>query len=151
MSISPERRFAVLYRDSFRCVYCGRDSTKVELEADHVEPKAHGGADDTWNLVAACRGCNRAKRANFNTFFNLPPAVKDRLRHDYSVDQKASEFIFGLSMNTVRCKACFGYYTKLKWSLDVFEEAERYHRIISCSDCGEVKIYRDEFQSQLQA
>ena len=55
-------RFAVLERDNFRCVYCGRTAAEARLEIDHVHPRNKGGADLVSNLVAACFECNRGKR-----------------------------------------------------------------------------------------
>ena len=40
------------------CAYCG--STK-NLTLDHVKPKAHGGKDDSKNVICACRTCNHDK------------------------------------------------------------------------------------------
>lgn len=50
-------RKAVLERDSYLCVYCGRDATT----ADHVVPKALEGKDEMSNLVASCLECNGRK------------------------------------------------------------------------------------------
>lgn len=57
-------RIAILERDGYRCVYCGRTSADVELQVDHVTPRATGGSDDATNLVAACFDCNNGKRDN---------------------------------------------------------------------------------------
>jgi 5-methylcytosine-specific restriction endonuclease McrA len=57
------RRFEVLMRSGFRCVYCGRPAGEVELHVDHVTPKARGGTDNPANLVAACAECNFGKGA----------------------------------------------------------------------------------------
>jgi len=58
---SKRRRFAVLQRCGFACVYCGRRSPDVELHVDHVTPLARGGNHDEGNLVAACVDCNLGK------------------------------------------------------------------------------------------
>ncbi len=48
---------AILYRDSHRCVYCGKKADSI----DHVHPKSLGG-EHTWeNLVASCKPCNQKK------------------------------------------------------------------------------------------
>lgn len=52
---------AILERDGYRCVYCGRTSQETPLEIDHVEAKARGGSDQSTNLVTACRDCNAGK------------------------------------------------------------------------------------------
>jgi len=58
-------RFRILERDHFTCRYCGRRAPLVELEIDHVRPRARNGTDKDSNLVAACVDCNRAKRDKF--------------------------------------------------------------------------------------
>lgn len=42
-----------------RCYWC--DVAGVELEVEHLEPRAAGGTDDPSNVVAACRWCNAAR------------------------------------------------------------------------------------------
>lgn len=41
------------------CFYCGRASSR--MEADHLIPIERGGTNIWWNLVPACRSCNRKK------------------------------------------------------------------------------------------
>lgn len=59
-----EMRAYILKRDQHTCAYCGEDANEV----DHVIPVAHGGTDDEWNLVAACRRCN-LKKSDKNMVF----------------------------------------------------------------------------------
>ena len=47
----------IFNRFNNKCVYCG---SKAE-EIDHVIPRAKGGTDSTYNLVASCRSCNEKK------------------------------------------------------------------------------------------
>ena len=60
----PYRRLAgfsrrgVLARDGFRCQYCNKPAESI----DHVVPRSRGGPHTWDNVVAACHGCNRAKR-----------------------------------------------------------------------------------------
>jgi hypothetical protein len=61
MSIPIRLRIAVLARDGYRCVYCGRRPPDVQLEADHVVPRAQGGTGTDTNLVSACQDCNGGK------------------------------------------------------------------------------------------
>lgn len=61
--VSKRLRFAILKRDGFACLYCGRRPPEAELEVDHVRPRSRGGSDDPSNLVTACRECNRGKAA----------------------------------------------------------------------------------------
>lgn len=54
-------RLVVLDRDGHVCRWCG----DVATEADHVVPRALGGADlDINNLVASCKQCNAGRTAN---------------------------------------------------------------------------------------
>jgi 5-methylcytosine-specific restriction endonuclease McrA len=41
------------------CIYCGDECE--ELTADHIKPKTKGGQTAHWNLVGACKNCNRSK------------------------------------------------------------------------------------------
>ena len=54
-------RWAVLERDGFACVYCGRRPPEIVLHVDHMLPRSKGGADSFDNLVAACQDCNLGK------------------------------------------------------------------------------------------
>ena len=50
-------RSFIFSRSGGKCVYCG---AKAE-EIDHVIPRANGGTNSTYNLVASCRACNQMK------------------------------------------------------------------------------------------
>lgn len=63
-SISKKIRFEVFKRDSFTCQYCGKSAPDVILEVDHIEAVANGGTNDMFNLITACRDCNRGKSKN---------------------------------------------------------------------------------------
>ena len=57
-------RAAVLARDDYKCVLCGR---RGRLEVDHIVPVSVGGARyDTENLQALCRGCHIKKTRSEN-------------------------------------------------------------------------------------
>ncbi len=61
-NVGTKKRFAVLQRDSFTCVYCGRSPKDgVVLEVDHIVAKCNGGKNDMDNLATACRDCNLGK------------------------------------------------------------------------------------------
>jgi hypothetical protein len=58
-------RWAVLKRDKYRCVKCGKApsvSHGVELEVDHIRPIAKGGVNDIENLQTLCKDCNQGKK-----------------------------------------------------------------------------------------
>jgi hypothetical protein len=59
--MNKRKRFSVLKRFGFRCVYCGRKPPEVILEVDHRESRVTGGGNEDDNLVAGCRDCNRGK------------------------------------------------------------------------------------------
>lgn len=61
-AISKSARFRVFARDGFRCQYCGLSAPDVELQVDHVEPVAKGGAHHESNFITACSHCNAGKR-----------------------------------------------------------------------------------------
>jgi hypothetical protein len=61
MSVTKKKRFEILSRDGFACVYCGQKGDSVKLEIDHVIPKSKGGSNEIGNLVTACFECNRGK------------------------------------------------------------------------------------------
>ena len=47
----------IFSRSNGKCSYCG---AKAE-EIDHIVPRAKGGTNSTYNLVAACKSCNQMK------------------------------------------------------------------------------------------
>ena len=57
-----QRLEAILERDGYECVWCGRELTGlVEPTTEHVIPKIKGGPSWIENEVAACRRCNGAR------------------------------------------------------------------------------------------
>ena len=50
-------RSFIFGRSNGKCVYCGAKATEI----DHVVPRANGGTNSTYNLVASCRNCNEKK------------------------------------------------------------------------------------------
>lgn len=65
-----ETRLKVLIRDGWQCVFCGKYLKDADATVDHITPKAKGGTDDMWNLVAACRKCNGLKQDKVLTRLN---------------------------------------------------------------------------------
>ena len=60
-SPTAQIRAYVFARDGYACRYCGASGPDVVLEADHVTPNRAYGPDVCWNLVTACKPCNRSK------------------------------------------------------------------------------------------
>jgi 5-methylcytosine-specific restriction endonuclease McrA len=57
-------RYAVLKRDRFRCVICGRSPATclgVALHVDHIVAWVNGGKTVIENLRSTCEDCNRGK------------------------------------------------------------------------------------------
>lgn len=64
MSVTKRIRYEILNRDHHTCQYCGASAPQVELQIDHVIPKALGGTDEPTNLVTACKDCNSGKTSS---------------------------------------------------------------------------------------
>ncbi|NEO31194.1 MAG: HNH endonuclease [Symploca sp. SIO3C6] len=52
-----------MHKDNYKCVFCGRISSEVKLEVDHILPFSKGGKNDISNLQTLCFDCNRGKGA----------------------------------------------------------------------------------------
>lgn len=61
--MSKSKRFKILKRDNFRCIYCGESPNNGEtiLHIDHKIPLAKGGDNKIDNLVTSCNECNLGK------------------------------------------------------------------------------------------
>ena len=66
-TMTPRLRYAILARDSFRCVYCGRNpkDDNIKLDIDHILPQSKGGLTTYENLVACCQECNQGKHNHY--------------------------------------------------------------------------------------
>lgn len=60
-SVPAHVKAYIFARDGYACRYCGASGEGVVLEPDHVIPNRLYGPDVVWNLVTACRPCNRDK------------------------------------------------------------------------------------------
>lgn len=55
----PLTRAGVMFRDHYRCVYCGSRAETI----DHVIPRSRAGQHSWQNCVASCAKCNHRKAA----------------------------------------------------------------------------------------
>jgi len=58
-------RWAVLKRDNYTCVKCGKSPAKdrdIDIEVDHIKPIAKGGTNEIDNLQVLCNSCNQGKK-----------------------------------------------------------------------------------------
>lgn len=63
--LSHRVRFLVMKRDGYRCQFCGRMANDgVQLDIDHIVPRAKGGSDRADNLQVLCSPCNNGKRTD---------------------------------------------------------------------------------------
>lgn len=87
-SISKQIRAQILARDGYKCRMCGRPSSEVPLEVDHITPVAKGGTDELANLAALCRDCNAGKSdytfSDYTSMNLLPPDIEQHFKffHD---------------------------------------------------------------------
>jgi 5-methylcytosine-specific restriction endonuclease McrA len=60
---TPEQKQAILERDQYRCVICGKGlADGVELHVDHIRPRHLGGRSDIENGQTLCAQCNFPKK-----------------------------------------------------------------------------------------
>lgn len=59
--LSQDEREAVYNKMSGRCAYCGEPIAFCAMQVDHVVPLRKGGEDTLYNMLPACRSCNRYK------------------------------------------------------------------------------------------
>lgn len=62
-SPSDWRELIALYGN--KCAYCLKKFDSADLEQDHVEPISKGGQHSMYNVVPACRPCNRHKASSY--------------------------------------------------------------------------------------
>ena len=55
-------RYQVLKAAGGRCELCGASSKDIQIDVDHIVPRAKGGSNEVDNLQALCRTCNAQKR-----------------------------------------------------------------------------------------
>lgn len=57
----PISKKNLLFRDEFKCQWCGKDLTFNSITIDHVFPISKGGTNTWRNVVASCLKCNNEK------------------------------------------------------------------------------------------
>ena len=74
---SEDTKIAVLERDNYRCVACGKGKEDgVELVVDHIIPKSKGGTNDISNGQTLCTQCNLLKKNYSQTEFGKKYFIK---------------------------------------------------------------------------
>jgi 5-methylcytosine-specific restriction endonuclease McrA len=66
-------REAVLRRDKYKCLECGKPCRSAEADVHHLLPRSAGGTDEPSNLVTLCDGCHAAsveKRIRYELLAN---------------------------------------------------------------------------------
>lgn len=63
---------ALLSRDQYHCMYCGKQFTAAQLTQDHIIPLSKGGAHAWTNVITACRRCNQRKGNRSPEECNMP-------------------------------------------------------------------------------
>ncbi len=69
-------RANVLWRDDYRCQYCGNVFNTEKLTLDHIMPKSRGGENSWENLVTACKKCNQRKGDKTPSESGMKPITK---------------------------------------------------------------------------
>lgn len=85
-STGKRLRFEVFARDGFKCRYCGRESSQVELVIDHLHPVSQGGSSEPENLITSCFDCNAGKAAK--TLEQHLPGDYDRLSREQELREQ---------------------------------------------------------------
>lgn len=76
------KRLAILIRDRFQCLYCGRDLRDAgprQIHIDHIVCRERGGKDTEDNLGTSCCSCNCSKQHKPCEEF-ATPAARRRIR-----------------------------------------------------------------------
>ncbi len=85
-STGKRLRFEIFARDGFKCRYCGRESSEVQLVLDHVTPVCQGGETTPENLITSCFDCNAGKAGK--TIAQVVPGDEDRLRREQELREQ---------------------------------------------------------------
>ena len=100
-----ETKKAILKRDNYRCVVCGRDERYgVELVVDHIRPKDKGGTNDIKNGQVLCMEHNLMKKNYSQTEAGKKYFIK---MYETAVSNNDSRII-------KFCKSVFDVYDEFK-------------------------------------
>ena len=102
MAVSKRLRHEVLRRDNFTCRDCGRKPPGVEVEVDHVIPKALGGTDDPTNLATRCSDCNKGKSSTSPNAPMVADVAEDALRWSRAMAAAADQMLADLTGRSAR-------------------------------------------------
>ena len=122
------KRFDVLERDSFTCLYCGFsviDNGGNDLEVDHIVPVALSGKDVASNVATACWHCNRDKADRSLKEIERVLAAVDERNHEQGIDPKEQYF-------PKRKKARKPISDKQKWRNGILLRSLRRYKELGC-------------------
>ncbi len=101
----PKVKEAILKRDGYRCVVCGRgEADGVELVVDHIKPKDKGGTNDINNGQTLCMEHNLLKKNYSQTEAGKRYFIKIYKKAVAQKDEKMIKF----------CKTIFDAYDEFK-------------------------------------
>jgi 5-methylcytosine-specific restriction endonuclease McrA len=102
---TPQVKKAILKRDGYRCVVCGRGPKDgVELVVDHIKPKDKGGTNDIDNGQTLCTEHNLMKKNYSQTEAGKRYFIKLYEKAIENMDERMIAF----------CKQIFDVYDKYK-------------------------------------
>lgn len=93
MAVSKRLRHEVLKRDNFTCRDCGRTSSTVELQIDHVVPVSLGGGDEPANLATRCADCNAGKSSSAPGAPLVADVAEDAVRWSAAIQASANAML----------------------------------------------------------
>jgi 5-methylcytosine-specific restriction endonuclease McrA len=90
---TPEQKQAILERDQYRCVICGKGRADgVELHVDHIRPRHLGGRSEIENGQTLCAQCNFRKKVYRQTETGKRMFIRLLQLAEKEGDQKMVEF-----------------------------------------------------------
>ena len=126
--VSRAKRFRVLARDKFRCVYCGATPSETELHIDHLFPVCEGGDDSESNLVTACADCNIGKRGQVITDWSKTDLVDRCGRALHEIRRIVQEFRAEANREILLSLQAFCERPAIDWADKCFKEQHRIYQ-----------------------